>query len=221
MARSKAFVAIAVTVVLTLLFLFFKLGEFEFSAITPLKIREYLLSLGKVRSAFLYVLIYTFSIRPFVPVPPTVYTIAGGFVFGFFWGTVLTVIGATLNASICFYIARLLGRGFVERLFKGKLNRVDEVLTRNGFKALLLIRTSPFGPPFDVVSYVSGVLKVPFKGYVLATALGIVPATSVYSYFGGAITKKGVAVMFAFFMVVALSILLPWFIRRKGWRVGI
>ncbi|MER3445832.1 MAG: TVP38/TMEM64 family protein [Candidatus Dadabacteria bacterium] len=182
--------------------------------LTPSKIRDYLLSFGMLKGAIVYLAIYTFSIRPFIPIPPTLYTFAGGFAFGPLWGTVLTVFGATLNASLCFLIARVLGKDFVEEISKGKLDKFNKKLSNSGFKTLLIIRTSPVGPPFDLVSYASGVLRISFWNHFVATIIGIIPTTAVYSYFGGSITKGGFAVLIASFLVV-VSILVPWYLKRR------
>jgi len=189
--------------------------DVNFKDLTPTKIKEYLLRLGVVKGAIVYLAIYIFSIRPFIPIPPTLYTLAGGFTFGPLLGTFLTVTGATLNASLCFLIARALGKDFVDKISKGKFEKLNENLKKSGFKTLLIIRISPVGPPFDLVSYTSGVLRIPFWSHFLATMIGIIPATSVYSYFGGSITKGGLAVLIGFFLLVVISIIVPWYLKKR------
>ena len=216
MNKKKLLTIIGLAVILVAAFFLVRESGIEFKNLTPSKTREYLLSLGMVKGALVYLAIYTFSIRPFVPIPPTLYTFAGGFTFGPIWGTVLTVTGATLNASLCFLIARALGKDFVEKISKGKFGKLNERLRDSGFKTLLLIRTSPVGPPFDLVSYASGVLRIPFWSHFVATMVGVIPAVAVYSYFGGSITKGGLTILIAFFLVVVISILVPWYIKRRN-----
>src|SRR3989304_1942258 len=209
MNKKKLLMIIGLAVILVAAFFLVRESGIGFKNLTPSKIREYLLSFGMVKGALVYLAIYTFSIRPFVPIPPTLYTFAGGFTFGPIWGTVLTVTGATLNASLCFLIARALGKDFVEKISKGKFGKLNERLKDSGFKTLLIIRTSPVGPPFDLVSYASGVLRIPFWSHFVATMVGVIPAVAVYSYFGGSITKGGLTILIAFPVVVVLSILEP------------
>ena len=216
MNKKKLLMIIGLAVILVAAVFLVRESGIEFKNLTPSKIREYLLSFGMVKGALVYLAIYTFSIRPFVPIPPTLYTFAGGFTFGPIWGTVLTVTGATLNASLCFLIARALGKDFVEKISKGKFGKLNERLKDSGFKTLLLIRTSPVGPPFDLVSYASGVLRIPFWSHFVATMVGVIPAVAVYSYFGGSITKGGLTILIAFFLVVVISILVPWYIKRRN-----
>lgn len=215
MNKKKLLMIVGLAVILVAAVFLVRESGIEFKNLTPSKIREYLLSFGMVKGALVYLAIYTFSIRPFVPIPPTLYTFAGGFTFGPIWGTVLTVTGATLNASLCFLIARALGKDFVEKISKGKFGKLNERLKDSGFKTLLLIRTSPVGPPFDLVSYASGVLRIPFWSHFVATMVGVIPAVAVYSYFGGSITKGGLTILIAFFLVVVISILVPWYIKRR------
>ncbi|HWP93412.1 MAG TPA: TVP38/TMEM64 family protein [Thermodesulfobacteriota bacterium] len=213
--RGKVWRIALLVLILISAFLLIRGSGIRFQDLTPLKIKEYLLSYGTIKAALIYFLIYTFSIRPLVPVPPTLYTLAGGFTFGPVLGTILTIIGATFNASISFMIARLLGRDFVEKILKGKLGTLNDKLADSGFKTLLVIRSSPIGPPFDLVSYAAGVLRVSFWSHFFATMIGIIPATSVYSYFGGSITKGGFYILIGFFLVVVFSIFIPWVIRKQ------
>jgi uncharacterized membrane protein YdjX (TVP38/TMEM64 family) len=212
--RKIIYIPGLIVVLITALFAFRALG-IKVDSVNPNELREFLLSFGTVKGAFIYLSIYIFSIRPFIPIPPTLYTIAGGFTFGPILGTVLTVIGATLNASLCFLIARALGKDFVEKISRGKFKKLNERLGNSGFKALLVIRTSPVGPPFDLVSYASGVLRVSFWGHFFATLIGVIPATSVYSYFGGSITKGGFAILIGFFLIVIVSVILPLYLKKR------
>jgi len=216
--KRKFLQLLVFVLILMILFLLARMLDIRVRDLTPSKVKGYLLSFGIVKAAIIYILIYTFSLRPFVPIPPTLYTLAGGFTFGPLWGTVFTIIGATLNATLCFFIARILGKDFVDRLSGRKLGIINDLLKDSGFKALLLVRTSPIGPPFDFVSYASGVLRISFKDYFFATLIGIIPATAVYSYFGGSISKGGWAILTGFFLVVVLALVIPWILKRRSRR---
>lgn len=214
--NMKAYIKIfLVLFFILLLFFLMRASGVEIQDLTPLKVKEFILSFGFFKGALVYLGVYALSLRPFVPIPPTLYTLAGGFTFGPLWGTILTVTGATLNACISFLVARVLGKDFVEKISKGKLEKINEKLSKSDFKTLLLIRTSPIGPPFDLVSYASGVLRVSFWNYFFATLIGIIPATAVYSYFGGSISKGGWAILIGFFLIVVTAVIFPWYLRRR------
>lgn len=207
----------AIILILISITLIVRHSDIKYQDITAQKIKDYLLTFGIYKASVIYVVIYTFSLRPFIPVPPTLYTLAGGFTFGPVLGTLLTVIGATLNASISFGLSRLLGKDLLDKLFKGKVSKINEKLKDKGFKTVLVIRSSPIGPPFDAVSYAAGILNISFWNHFFATMIGIIPATAVYSYFGGSITKGGFYILIGFFLVVLFSVLLPRYLKkRKG-----
>jgi uncharacterized membrane protein YdjX (TVP38/TMEM64 family) len=185
-------------------------------SLSPSMLKAFLLHWGFWKGAAIFFLIYTFSIRPFVPIPPTLYTLAGGLTFGPWWGTLLTVFAATANASITFFIGKYFGEEWVERNLKGKWKRGQEQLKDGGFKVILLIRLSPLGPPYDLVSYAAGVSGIKFPGYFAGTLLGIIPVTAAYSYFGGSLSKGAVGVLAAIFGIVLLSLVLPRVWKKFG-----
>ncbi len=187
-----------------------------FHSLSPGSLRVFLLHWGFWKGAILFVAIYTFSIRPFVPIPPTLYTLTGGLAFGPLWGTALTIFGATANASITFFIGRYLGMDWVKSKLHGRWKEGQEKLTGAGFTTIFLIRLSPIGPPFDLVSYAAGVLGVKFPDYALGTLLGIIPAVAAYSYFGGSLSKGALGILAAVFGIIFLSLVLPWLWKR--WR---
>lgn len=118
------------------------------------------------------------------PIPSLAVTLANGWVFGAFWGTVLSWSSAMVGAALCFYIARAFGRPAVERLASKKtLNYVDNFFQRYGTNSILIARLLPV-VPFDPVSYVAGLTPMRFGKFFLATGLGQLPATIVYSWIG-------------------------------------
>ncbi|MBI2821956.1 MAG: TVP38/TMEM64 family protein [Acidobacteria bacterium] len=216
MNRKSAVALILFGTVVLALAAFWWYSRALLGSLSPATLRQFLLQWGFWQGAAIYFLIYTFSIRPFVPIPPTLYTLTGGLVFGPVVGTVLTVLAATTNASITFVIGRSLGKEWVERRLGPKWKKAQEALHGGGFKAVLLIRLSPVGLPFDLVSYAAGLLGVRFQDYFLGTLLGILPVTAAYSYFGGSLTRGAVGILAAIFGIALVSMLLPWIWKR--WR---
>jgi uncharacterized membrane protein YdjX (TVP38/TMEM64 family) len=199
----------------------FQLQEEEF--------RTLLLQFGIAKGVLLFMGIYTLSIRPFVPVPPTFLTFVGGFTFAPILGllpTILfTAVAATLNASLTLLLARRLGREFVRKLLEGKrLQEVDRRLGEEGFLAVLLVRLSPVGPPYDLVSYTAGVSSVGFWPHFFGTFLAILPGVFIWVNFGEKVAMLGGGVepgeyfpiLLAAFLLVAFVVVVPRAVRR--WR---
>jgi uncharacterized membrane protein YdjX (TVP38/TMEM64 family) len=99
-----------------------------------------------------------------------------------------------IGATLAYGMARMLGRGFVERLFGGRFAAFDQRIGEHGFTGLLLIRLLPLFP-FNAVNFGCGLTGIRLRDYVLATAIGIVPGTFVYQFlfakFGRRILTEG------------------------------
>ncbi len=151
-------------------------------------------------------------------------TLAGGAIFGFALGTALNWLGATLGATGAYLLARALGRDAIARLLGARAASLDSLVTAHGFATLLRLRLIPV-VPFNALNFGAGLAGVPFRSYVLATALGILPGTAVYTYFAdallaGATTAKREALLrvaIAGGLLIALSFL-PALVRRGGGR---
>lgn len=111
------------------------------------------------------------------PVPRSALSVLVGVVVGFWAGVGIAFTGGLLAALVAFGLARALGRSAVLRLAGPRLTRIDGVVSDRSFLAVLTGRLVPV-VPFVVTSYGAGLTGVRFVPYVLATALGLVPSTS-------------------------------------------
>lgn len=118
-----------------------------------------------------------------IPCPKALLTAAGGALFGLWVGAALALSGALVGAIISFGIGRVLGREAVDRLIRGRLARVDAVLSEHGLSAVLIVRLVPL-VPFIAINYASGLSGVKFRHFALGSALGMVPGTLAYAALG-------------------------------------
>ena len=115
-------------------------------------------------------------------------TIANANLFGWWQGAILSWASSMTGAALCFWVAKALGREAVEKLTsKAGLQRIDEFFERHGSQSVLVARLLPF-ISFDFVSYFAGLTSMSFRSFIVATGLGQLPATVVYSYVGGMLT---------------------------------
>lgn len=140
------------------------------------------------------------------PIPALLITLANAAVFGWWKGALLSFWSAMAGAALCFYIARTLGRDYVEKVVtKTGLAKVDEFFERYGKNSILICRLLPF-VSFDIVSYAAGLTPIKFWDFFLATGLGQLPATIVYSYLGN-LAGSTKTIFISIVCVVALSAL--------------
>ena len=142
----------------------------------------------------------------------TILTLAGGFLFGAWLGTLYVNVGATSGAILAFLAARYLFRDAVERKFGERLQSVQKGFTSNAFNYLLTLRLIPLFP-FFLVNLASGLTRISLTTYIAATAVGIVPGSFVYCNAGkqlGTINSlKDIAspgVLGAFFLLGLLAL---------------
>ena len=145
-----------------------------------------------IRSFGAYAMIFSFCLMVFqsvmAPLPAVLITFANAAIFGWWQGAILSWTSSMAGAVLCFYIARGLGRDVVERFAgQGSLASVEGYFEKYGSKTILVCRLLPF-VSFDAVSYFAGLTPIKLLPFLIATGLGQLPATIIYSYVGGMLT---------------------------------
>lgn len=132
-------------------------------------------------AALVYIAAYSALVALSVP-GSAVLTMTGGILFGTWLGGLYAVIGATLGATVVFLAARAGLGGLAQRAgpFFGKL---EAGFRANAFNYLLVLRLVPLFP-FWLVNLIPALARVSLPTYLVATFLGIVPATFVYAGLG-------------------------------------
>ena len=110
-------------------------------------------------------------------------TVAGGFLFGVLWGTVYSVIAATLGSACVFLAARLLAGDWLRRRAGKEIGRMEAEFRRDALSYLLVLRLVPVFP-FWLVNLVPALLGVPLSTFLIGTVVGIVPGSIVYASLG-------------------------------------
>lgn len=166
----------------------------------------YLRSYGKQAAVVSFILMVLQSIA--APIPAFLITLSNAAIFGWVKGAMLSWSSAMAGAALCFFLARALGRDAVERLTsKGAMESVDVFFERYGKYAILICRLLPF-VSFDFVSYGAGLTNMGFWQFFIATGIGQLPATIVYSYVGGTLTGGAQKLFLGLLTLFALSIMI-------------
>jgi uncharacterized membrane protein YdjX (TVP38/TMEM64 family) len=154
-------------------------------------------------------------------------TAASGFLFGVWLGAALSVVGATLGAIALFTAARSAFYDLFHARAGAALPRLEEGFRRDGFSYVLFLRFVPIFPAW-LVTIVAALLGMDPRRFVLATLLGSIPGSIVFSSIGadfGLLFKNGqtpdlgaVFQLWTFLPLLGLAILslLPVLYRR--WR---
>lgn len=149
------------------------------------------------------------------PLPAFFITLTNANLFGWWQGAILSWSSAMAGAALCFWIARLLGRDVVEKICtKRALAQIDGFFDKYGKKSILVARLLPF-ISFDIVSYAAGLTSMDFWGFFVATGVGQLPATIVYSYVGGMLTGGAKMMFVGLLCLFSLALLVT--IIRSVW----
>ncbi|MCR5347613.1 MAG: TVP38/TMEM64 family protein [Fretibacterium sp.] len=141
------------------------------------------------------------------PLPAFIITLANANLFGWWKGAALSWSSAMAGAAVCFAIARVLGRSAAEKLTsRAGLQSIDVFFERYGTHSILIARLLPF-ISFDLVSYAAGLTSMGFWPFFIATGIGQLPATIVYSYVGGMLTGGAQMLVTGLLILFALSAL--------------
>jgi uncharacterized membrane protein YdjX (TVP38/TMEM64 family) len=109
-------------------------------------------------------------------------SITGGFLFGGIVGASAAIVGATLGATALFLIARSAAGEHLARRAGPVVERFAAGFRADAFNYLLFLRLVP--APFWLVNLVPALLGVRLRTFVTATAIGIIPVTFIFAFFG-------------------------------------
>jgi len=129
-----------------------------------------------------FTVVYAITVALSIP-GGVVLTVGGGFLFGWFLGGVLAVVGATIGATAVFLVARSALRDLLITKAGPKLQRFAEGFREDAMSYLLFLRLIPVFP-FWLVNLAPGLLGVSFWTYVLTTFVGIIPGTFAFALAG-------------------------------------
>jgi uncharacterized membrane protein YdjX (TVP38/TMEM64 family) len=113
-------------------------------------------------------------------------TVAAGLLFGPVLGTIVVVTGATTGATVLFLAARTAIGAALRARAGPAVARMARGFEQDAFNYLLVLRLVPLFP-FWLINVVPAFTGVSLRTYVLATAIGIIPATIVFVLVGNGI----------------------------------
>lgn len=140
--------------------------------------------------------------------PGTPLTLLAGATLGLFWGSLVSIIGNTLGATLAFLLARFALRDFVRNNLYYKYPKIAEYekkISKRGLATVLIVRLIPLFP-FNVLNYLLGVTNVKTKDYIIGTFIGIIPGTVAFVYFGESLKMlSAINIAAAIFIILTLT----------------
>jgi len=147
------------------------------------------------------------------PIPSAPIALAAGAAYGHTWGTFYVVVGASIGAFVAFGLSRHFGYQFLKKRLGDKI-QLGWLGSQNLLTGLVFIsRLIPF-ISFDLVSYGAGLTIIKPWRFMVATIVGLIPASFLLANFGGELTSSNAEMMMLTVLVLGVATLLPWIISQ-------
>ncbi|CAL5414397.1 unnamed protein product [Camellia sinensis] len=166
----------------------------------------------------IYIFMQTFMI------PGTIFmSLLAGALFGVVRGLFLVVFNATAGASSCFFLSKLIGRPVVNWLWPEKLRYFQGEIAKRREKLLnymLFLRITPSLPNL-FINLASPIVDIPFHVFLLATIIGLIPASYITVRAGLALGDlKSVKDLYDFktlsvLFLIGSVVIVPTLLKRK------
>lgn len=169
----------------------------------------------------MYLAVWT--VGPFF-LPGLPITLAGGVLFGPFWGVVYAALGSTCGAGLVFLVSRYLARDWVAKKLAGtRLMSLDDKVARHGWKIVAFTRLIPVFS-FSLLNYAFGLTRISFWPYLAATFVCTLPYTIAFVYFSsnlldlihGEISRKLIIGVVLVAVVCLIPVIYQWKKARAG-----
>lgn len=133
------------------------------------------------------IFILFFVLQPLVFFPSALMAVLAGCLYGPAEGFGIAVIGANGAGLTSYMIGRFFGQGMLEDNSNPDsiVYRYTSYIRTNSFEAILIMHLIFL--PYDLVNYLAGFLRIDWKSFILATALGALPGTLTLVLFGSSI----------------------------------
>ncbi len=146
--------------------------------------------------------VVTYVLRPLIFFPATVLTTLSGALFGLPMGILLTIIGENGSANMAYWVGRFFGKDSKlenNSIIGPYVSRAQEF----PFMTVLLMRF--LYAPFDLVSYSSGIMRITWSAYFMATLIGILPGLITFVALGASLNTEVIFAAFEEGSIASLS----------------
>jgi len=215
---SKSKLGLLITLVLAIAAIIWWLPE-DFLTLDNLKARQSDIEHFRQSNPLLSVLIYCgiYILFTALSIPgAAILTLAGGAIFGLFYGTIWVSISSTIGATLAFLLSRYFFKDAVKQKFGDKIATIEENFKKDGAFYLFSLRLVPVFP-FFVINILMGITAIKTAAYAMVSWAGMLPATIVYVNAGTQLSKldslSGILsppIIFSFVLLAAFP-----FIARK------
>jgi uncharacterized membrane protein YdjX (TVP38/TMEM64 family) len=154
-------------------------------------------------------LIILSTIIPPLPIPVPLIEIASGVIFGFWEGFALVWIAQIISSLIAYASTHIIGRRFLKGFMENKLFAPYKHYIHHGGPWAVFIARVTMAAPFNIVSFLAGIMAMDLKKFTIATTLGTLSEALLYPFIGSILRHTRLGLWRIFILVVLLSVIGP------------
>lgn len=176
--------------------------------------RAYIASWGKL-APVVFVFFQVLQVVLFF-LPGELVQISGGYLFGMFSGTVLSIVGIEIGAWITYVLSSWLGSRVWKHFFKKNENRVIKtMLIKTENKRILFLLYLLPGFPKDVLGYIMGATSMKLTTFLSISTLGRLPGLFLTCFIGQNLHGENYSQVMEAVFFSLIVVLIIYFERRK------
>jgi len=112
----------------------------------------------------------------------SVISLAGGLWYGALQGTIISLLAALSGSLVVFAFVRRFGRPLFADRLSGYLKKADDLATRNGLLAVILIRQFPLS--CLMINILLALTHIGWRDFILGSTLGFLPEALIFTLYG-------------------------------------
>lgn len=202
-SKYKAYIVLTI-VALCLLFIGYEYySRYFFLFKDPKKIKAFIMSYDNY-GVLAFILLQILQVIAFF-IPGEVIQIAGGYIYGVAYGSLISLVGITIGSSITYFISNRFGKPFVQKIISERqLKLFDKLLKLEGKKGVVFLLYLIPGLPKDVLGYISGISNISYVNFLIYSTLGRIPGIIISAYFGDVINIGDYKILIIIAIIMSL-----------------
>lgn len=180
----------------------------------PEKFRVFLLSYGNI-SILVFMLFQVLQVV-IALIPGELIQIAGGYVYGTFFGTFYSSLGILLGSIITIYIVRLLGYSII-KLFVSEqsLKKFNFLINNEKSEIAMFVLFLIPGLPKDILTYIAGITPIKLRNFFVITTIARFPGILISSFVGSNLQAKQYPEVISASLVAISFFVIGFFVKDK------
>lgn len=112
-------------------------------------------------------------------------SLIAGFIFGKFYGTLISVFGFTIGCTLLYFLANQYFKDFILTKLSNRITKFKDIFNKNEFLYFMIFRfAGGGGTPFAIQNLLPVFFNMRIKNYFFSTLIGLFPMVFILSAIG-------------------------------------